>query len=467
MRQFRITNLLRPLVEYEFCGIIYLMPKRNLILLIVLAIVCLTCYVRANRQEQMLTHVMNLVENQYYYPGDTSPISKDELFHLALGGMLRSLDPYSAYLPPVAYDKMSETLDQRFAGIGAELALAPKTKALTVTALIYGSAAQKAGLKPGDEILTIDGNSTKGKSVSQAVELLRGHPGEVVALSVERAGAEKPIDIEITRSIIATASAVGDRRLMDGQWKYFLPEAKDVAYIRITGFGFQTAKEMSKLIPALLKKGMRGLIIDLRGNPGGTLNSAVELCNLFVPENDVIVSIRSRTAVRDIRAQKGDKFRSFPIAILIDGQTASASEIVSSCLQDSSGKTAPDGSVLNVKIIGSRSFGKGAVQDVFALTPDQGAVKFTVAGYVSPSGRNIHRFPDAKPTDQWGVVPDEGFEVELTAKESNKLQYWRKLRSMSIDLSVDGEDPPFGDPSKYDPCVKRALEFLNSSNLNN
>ncbi|MBR6436203.1 MAG: hypothetical protein IKS45_06825, partial [Thermoguttaceae bacterium] len=122
------------------------MPKRNLILLIVLTIVCLTCYVRANRQEHLLTHVMNLVEKNYYYPGDTSPITKDELFQLTLGGMLRSLDPYSAYLPPVDYDKMSETLDQRFAGIGAELALALKTKALTVTALIYGSPAQKAGL---------------------------------------------------------------------------------------------------------------------------------------------------------------------------------------------------------------------------------------------------------------------------------------------------------------------------------
>ena len=441
------------------------MPKRNLILLIVLTIVCFTCFVRANRQERLMTHVMNLIENQYYYPGDDSPISKDDLLHLALSGMLHSLDPYSAYLPPVALDKMNETLDQRFAGIGAELALSPKTKALTVTALIYGSAAQKAGLKPGDEILSIDGNSTKDNSVSQAVELLRGHPGEVVALNVQRAGTEKPIAIEITRSIIATSSAVGDRRLMDGQWKFFLPEAKDIAYIRITGFGFQTAKEMARLIPALLKKGMRGLIIDLRGNPGGTLNSAVELCNLFVPENDVIVSIRSRTAVRNIQAQKGDKFRSFPIAILIDGQTASASEIVSSCLKDSSGKAAPDGSVLNVKIIGSRSFGKGAVQDVFTLTPDQGAVKFTVAGYVSPSGKNIHRFPDAKPTDQWGVMPDEGFEVELSSKEAAKLQYWRKLRSMSIDLSVPGDDPPFGEPSKYDPCVKRALDFLNSPKL--
>ena len=440
------------------------MPKRNLILLIVLTIVCVTCYVRANRQERLLTHVMNLVEKNYYYPGDTSPVTKDDLLQRAMGGMLRSLDPYSAYLPPVAYDKMNETLDQRFAGIGAELALAPKTKALTVTSLIYGSAAQKAGLKPGDVILTIDGNSTKDKSVSQAVEQLRGHPGEVVTLSVQRDGAEKPIAISVTRSIIATASAVGDRRRMDGQWDYFLPNSNGIAYIRITGFGFQTAKEMSKLIPALLKKGMRGLIIDLRGNPGGTLNSAVELCNLFVPENDVIVSIRSRTTVRDIRAEKGDKFRSFPIAILIDGQTASASEIVSSCLQDSSGKTAPDGSTLNVKVIGSRSFGKGAVQDVFSLPQEQGAVKFTVAGYVSPSGKNIHRFPDAKPTDQWGVMPDEGFEVALSDKDLVKLYKWRTLRSMSIDLSVPGEDPPFGDPAQYDPCVKLALEFLNSSN---
>ena len=445
------------------------MPKRNLILLIVLTIICLTCYVRANRQEHLMSHVMNLVENNYYHPGNTSPITKDKLLHSALSGMLKSLDKYSAYLPPLAYDKMSETLDQRFAGIGAELAFVPKKNALMVTTLIYGSPAQKAGLKPGDKILAINGNSTQVKSDSYSPELLRGHPGEVITLSVQRAGADKQIDIEITCGIIATSYAVGDRRLMDGRWKYFLPElkafpiAKNIAYIRITGFGFQTAKEMSRLIPSLLKKGMRGLIIDLRCNPGGTLNSAVDICNLFVPENDVIVSIRSRTSVRDIRARKGDKFRSFPIAILIDRHTASASEIVSSCLQDYSGKTAPDGSTLNVKVIGSRSFGKGAVQDVFSLTPDQGAVKFTVAGYVSPSGRNIHQFPNDKETDQWGVLPDEGYEVKLSDNDIIKQQYWRKLRSMSIDISVDGDDPPFGDPALYDRCVQRALEFFSKS----
>lgn len=438
------------------------MPKRNLILLIVLSIICFTCYVRADRHGLLLTYILNLVENQYYYPGNDSPVTKSELFQKSAKGMLSSLDLYSAYLPPEAFDKMSETLDQRFAGIGAEVTIAPKTKTLTVTALIYGSPAQKAGLKPGDEILAIDGNSTKDMTDSYARKQLRGNPGEVVALSVQRVGAEKLINIEITRSIIKTASAVGDRRRKDGQWDYFLPGTDGVAYVRITAFGFQTAKEMSKLIPALLKKGMRGLILDLRGNPGGTLNSAVDLCNLFVPENDLIVSIHSRTSVREIRAESGDKFRSFPVAILIDGQTASASEIVSSCLQDSSGKAAPDGSVINVKVIGSRSFGKGAVQDLFSLPQGEGAVKFTVAGYVSPSGKNIHRFSDAKPTDQWGVMPDEGYEVELSKTDKAKLHKWRTLRSMAIDLSVPGDNPPFGDPAQYDLCVKRALEFFSN-----
>lgn len=440
------------------------MPKRNLVLLIVLSIICLTCYVRADRQGLLLTHILNLVEKQYYYPGDDLPVTKTELFQRSANGMLRSLDPYSAYLPPEAFEKMSETLDQRFAGIGAELAIAPKTKALTVTALIYGAAAHKAGLVPGDCITAIDGQPTQGKNVSDAVQQLRGRPEEVVHLTVSRDGSDEPIAIDVTRSIVATATAVGDRRRMDGQWEYFLPNCDGIAYVRITGFGFKTAKEIAGLVPYLLKKGMRGLILDLRGNPGGTLNSAVDLCNLFVPENDLIVSIHSRTTVREIRAEKGDKFRSFPIAILIDGQTASASEIVSSCLQDSSGKSAPDGSVMNVKVIGSRSFGKGAVQDLFSLPQGEGAVKFTVAGYVSPSGKNIHRFPDAKPTDQWGVMPDEGYEVELSEKDKAKLRKWRTLRSMAIDLSVPGDDPPFGDPAQYDLCVKRAIDFLDSSN---
>ena len=443
------------------------MPKRNLILLVVLMIVCFSCYVRADRHGRLLTHIKRLVESEYYYPGDESPITGDALFEHAAGGMLRYLDPYSNYYPPEAFNKVTETLDQRFAGIGAELAVAPSTKAIIVSALIYGSPAQKAGVLPGDHIVAIDGQTTQNETLSQVIQRLRGEPNQIVKLQVQRAGTEKPIDFEVKRAIVSTASAVGDRRLENGQWEYFLPNSDHVAYVRIIGFGFKTAKELSTLIPWLLSRGMRSLILDLRDNPGGTLASAVEMCNLFVPENELIVSIRSRKKVQNIKAEQGDKYRSFPIVILINGQTASASEIVSSCLQDSADKPAPDGTTLNVKIMGSRSFGKGAVQDMFSLPAGYGAVKFTVASYVSPNGKNIHRFPDAKPSDQWGVLPDEGFEIKMTPNEEKKLQQWRRLRSMSVDISAPGSDPPFGDPVLYDPCIKRALEWFAEPSSNN
>ncbi len=436
------------------------MPQRNLFLLILLSLICFACFLRADKQGRLISHVMNLVEHQYYCPGQDSPVERNTLTQKALSGMLRSLDTYSGYLPPEAFEKMNESLDQKFAGIGAEILINPKTRTLTVCALIYGSPAVQAGILPGDQILAINGETTQGLSASQAADRLRGTPGTIVSLKILHPSQPKPMEIDVDRRVISTPSVVGDRRLSDGRWTYFLPETNGVAYVKLTGFGQRTAQEMASIIPALLKKGMKGLIIDLRDNPGGTLNGAVGVCDLFVNKNDLIVSIHSRSKTDPLCASEGTKYRTFPIAVLINGESASASEITASCLQDNAGKIDANGVKLNAAIIGSRSFGKGTVQDMYYLTEGQGAVKITVAGYVRPNGKNIHRNEQTQKTDQWGVKPDPGYEVELSEQENKALIRWHNLRSMAVDMSVSGETSPSVNPSTVDKCIKKAIDYI-------
>ena len=388
------------------------------------------------------------------------PIDRDLLTQDALNGMLNSLDPYSGYLPPVDYSKMNESLEQQFAGIGAEIVIHSQTRALAVGALIYGSPAQQSGLLPGDQILAINGESSQGLLPSAASSKLRGAAGSVVSLRVLRRNQKEPVEFDVERKIISTSSILGDRRLSDGRWTYFLQNAYGIAYVKIIGFGMRTPSELGALIPSLQKKGMKGLIIDLRGNPGGTLNAAVGVCNLFVPENEVIVSIKSRTGIKSIKAEKGEKFRSFPVAVLIDSLSASASEITAACLQDYASQVDENGMKLNVVLIGQRSFGKGTVQDMYSLMENQGAIKITIAGYVRPNGKNIHRNEQTQLTDQWGVKPDAGYNIEQSKDALTALARWRSLRALSIDNSKPGDNPPFGNPALYDPCVKKALDYF-------
>jgi carboxyl-terminal processing protease len=346
-------------------------------------------------------------------------------------------------------------------------------------------------LRAGDQIVTIDGVDTLGKSRRDAIKLLRGPVGEPVELEIER-------DQQITsktlrRAIIPVASVHGDFRDADGNWKYVLKDQPRIGYIRLIQFGEKSAEEISQ---ALLEIGgqIDGLIIDLRNNSGGLLNVAVDICDMFLPNDQVIVRTRGRNKVLvDEYSSTANMVLSpnVPVCILVNRNSASASEIVAGCLQDHG----------RAILIGEQSWGKGTVQNVIPIQRGKSALKLTTASYWRPSGKHIDRNDDiAKATKKWGVQPNEGFAIELSEEaifenvrqrnESDlqglltpeEAQVVSEMRAVDIDgeegaitpqtesSKDDGENATTNDESldptdnapHVDAPLQRAIEYLQS-----
>src|SRR5262249_55235968 len=225
---------------------------------------------------------------------------------------------------------------------------------------------------------------------------------------------------------ISIDSVVGEHRnpINLKEWEFWVDPLHKIAYIRLVAFTETTTAELTQVVGALQKLGMRGLVLDLRNNPGGLLRAAVEVSSMFLPEGKRVVTTKSRTGREEVynsRAPAGTRpATSYPIAVLINRYSASASEIVAAALQDH----------LRAIIIGERSYGKGSVQNIIAMENDTTALKLTTASYWRPSGRNIRRFPQAKDEEDWGVKPDKGYEIKLSDEE--RLEYLRDRRDRDI-----------------------------------
>jgi carboxyl-terminal processing protease len=303
-------------------------------------------------------------------------------------------------------------------------------------------------LLPGDLIAGIDGKQTKDLDPEQAIGTMKGRPGTPVELDILRRGHPQPLHFSVVRDSIKVESVKGDVRHADGSWDFFLADEPRIGYVRLTNFGDQSVAELRE---ALQFKGhpVDGLILDLRGNQGGLLTAAVEVCDLFI-DRGVIVTTRGRD--RTIKSQyeasevntlvKGD----LPMAVLTNGASASASEIVAACLQDHN----------RAVVVGERSWGKGTVQNVIRLEGGKSALKLTTASYWRPSEKNIHRREGAGEDEEWGVRPDKGLEVKLTPDELRELLRQRRERDV---LPVgDHADPPTAPSS--DPQLKKAVDYL-------
>ena len=411
---------------------------------------------------RLVVDVLDEVEQKYVRELD--PDARRRLVEDMINGGLERLDPHSSYINPRRYRQFSKDNKGEFGGIGIQVSTDRQSGVLTVVSPLPGTPAYEAGILAGDLIVKVNGKSTENMQVNEAVDLIQGEPGQKMSLTVLHEGSKTPVTFELTRARIHIRSVLGDRRKADNpeEWGYFLDTANKIAYVRLVTFSETAAKELRDTLTQLKGDGMRGLILDLRMNPGGLLKAAVEISNLFLPAGK-IVSTRGRSGQEEVyeAEEKGALLvpaQDFPVAVLVNKFSASASEIVAAALQDHH----------RAVVVGERSYGKGSVQNVIKMESGASALKLTTASYWRPSGKNIHRFPDSKDTDEWGVKPDGGFEVEM--KDEERLAYVLDRRDRDIihgkpgaqaaavprpDKAKDKEKKPF-----EDRALKKALEYL-------
>jgi carboxyl-terminal processing protease len=360
-----------------------------------------------------LADTVDQVERNY-----VKPVNRRELFEAAIQGILSKLDPYSSYISPEELGQFRASVENEFGGVGIQIAIDGGT--LLVVSPLYGTPAYRAGIVPGDRITEIEGQSTEGITIDQAMHKLKGAPGSKVTVKVLHAGAREPQKVTLTRELVHVETVLGHRRLPNDQWDYMLDPDRRIAYIRVTAFSRDTARDLRRVLEELQTVKPRGLILDLRFNPGGLLTSAIEVSDLFISKGRIVSTSGRNCPDRSWDAQAEGTFTGFAMVVLVNRYSASASEIVSACLQDHH----------RAVVIGERTWGKGSVQNVIELEEGRSLLKLTTSSYLRPSGHNIHRFPNAKDTDEWGVRPDKGYELKLGDEELMALVRDRRDRDI-------------------------------------
>lgn len=376
-------------------------------------------------------------------------VNRRQLIDAAVRGMLSELDPYSNYIAPDDVGRFTEAITQKFGGVGIRVDFDETQKAIQIIAPIPGSPAYRAGILSGDLIIEIDGQPVKdfpnSREMEKAVELLRGEVGKEVEVVIRHASNQEVERVKLVREVIELETVLGYSHKSDGSWNFLVEGEQKIGYARLTHFTDRSAAELREVLKTLRKEGMQGFILDLRFNPGGQLQAAIDISDLFIEEG-AIVSVEGRNRrSRTWAAKRFGTFTGFPMAILVNRYSASASEIVSACLQDHK----------RAIVIGERSWGKGSVQNVIDLEDGNSALKLTTASYQRPSGENIHRFPSNTDDDVWGVKPSDGFEVKFSTTQIREYQRDRNLRDNHY------QDAEY-ESSFVDSQLEKAIEYLTS-----
>lgn len=380
------------------------------------------------------------------------PVDRKTLLEAALRGMLSELDPHSTYFNDTDWQLFQKQIEGSFTGIGVRIDLDRRSKRPVVVAPLVNSPAYAAGILAGDQILDVNGESTENWNSDKVVEKLSGRPGTDVTLTVLHPATGKTEMVTVTRKIIELDSVMGDRRKPDDTWDFLLDKEKKVGYIRIANFIQDTPRDVKKALDELKSQDIKGLILDLRDDPGGLLSAAVEVSDLFIGDGKIVTTRGRNTREKVYEGEKEGSYEDFPMVVLINNHSASASEIVAACLQD----------YKRAKVVGQRSFGKGSVQNILPLDDGDSRLKLTVATYWRPSGKNIHRFKDAKPTDEWGVSPDDGLEVKMTDEQYLAWYQARSERDLLSKANKPADEQVVADPTAKDPQLARALEVVRS-----
>ncbi len=421
------------------------MPRRNLYSIVIVGAVSLLCWQvsQGARPKDDVSELYGVFVDavEQVQQNYVRPVTRRELMESALRGMLSDLDPHSTYINTSQWKTFKRQIEGKFGGVGMTVEVDENTKRLKVVAPMVGTPAYTAGVLAGDLILEIDGLSTEGLSIDKAVDALQGQPGTPVKLHVLHEETEKTETLTVTRAIIEVPSVMGDRRKPNDEWDFMLDPAKKIGYIRITNFIQDTTDHIKEAVNELKGQGMKGLILDLRDDPGGLLSSAVEISDLFVEEGKIVSTRGRNTTEKTFEAHKEGTFTGFPMVVLVNHNSASASEILAACLQDHN----------RAVVVGERSFGKGSVQNILDLEDGNSVLKLTVATYWRPSGKNIHRFKNAKETDEWGVTPSPGLEVKLSPREYHDWFLGRRDRDfLSSRNKPRAEKPKGGDEPRKD-----------------
>ncbi|MFJ7928354.1 S41 family peptidase [Peribacillus sp. NPDC096448] len=360
---------------------------------------------------EKLYSTYDTIKDNYY-----EEIDEEKLVDGAINGMIESLDdPYSAYMDKKEASSFHESISSSFEGIGAEIQ--EQDGQIMVVSPIKGSPAEKAGVKPNDIILSVDGKSVEGLSSSEAVLKIRGEKGTKVDLSISRAGESEPIELTIKRDTIPIETVYAEM-LDDG-----------VAKIQVTSFSEHTVQELKTALEEMSKKDMKGLVLDLRGNPGGLLEQAIEMASLFIPNGKVVLQVEDRSGKKEVYKSENDGELKIPVVVLIDDGSASASEIVAAAVSESA----------DIPLIGVKSFGKGTVQTAQDFK-DGSNFKYTAAKWLTPEGNWIHK-KGIKPDitvklPDYASLPYISPDKELKASDSSS-----EVKAAEEMLKEAGHDP--------------------------
>lgn len=350
------------------------------------------------KEMKTLARAVELIRQDYV---DADKTDYEDLIYNALRGMLEQLDPHSDFMDPKDFKGMQEDTRSEFGGLGVVVGM--KDERLTIVAPMEGTPGFRAGLLPGDVLLEIDGQSAEKMSLRDAVDKLRGEPGTMVKLAVGRGGEPEALKFEVEREVIKVPSVRG-AKVLGG-------EGPRIGYVRVTQFSEPTGKEFARALNGLEKEGIDALVLDLRFNPGGLLGSAVEVAGEFLPGGSLVAYTEGRSPSAERRylaPGKGRKPRAYPVAVLVNGSSASGAEIVAGALKDSG----------RALLVGETTFGKGSVQSVVSL-PDGSALRMTTAEYFTPGEQPIH---------EKGVAPH--ILATMSAEDEARLLFLRRQEDL-------------------------------------